>query len=127
MHQFKKKRTFKRRLYSKLVLIVLLTIFIFIVRGTWDIYKKSQESKRKLNLAETEFIELEEKKSSIEHRIDRLSTETGIEEEIRSKFDVVRDGEEVIVIVDAKEATATEPETTKGIKGFFTTFFSWFQ
>ena len=127
MHQFKKKRTFKRRLYSKLVLIVLLTIFIFIVRGTWDIYKKSKESKRKLNLAETEFVELEEKKASIEHRIDRLSTETGIEEEIRSKFDVVRDGEEVIVIVDAKEATATEPEAPKGIKGFFTTFFSWFQ
>ena len=39
----------------------------------------------------------------LEEEIERLSTERGVEEEIRSKFDVARAGEQVLVIVDAKE------------------------
>jgi cell division protein FtsB len=127
MQDFKKKRTFKRRLYSKLVLIVLLVIFIFVVRGGWDIYKKAKSSEEKLRVAEETQMELEAKKASIEAQIARLETETGIEEEIRSKFDVVRDGEQVIVIVDAETEATSTPPSPGGVRGFFTTLFSWFQ
>jgi len=127
MEDFKKKRTFKRRLYSKLVLIVLLIIFIFVLRGAWDIYKKATSSQEKLRVAQETHVTLETKKASIEEQIARLETETGIEEEIRSKFDVVRDGEHIIVIVDAEQDATTTVETRGGVRGFFTTLFSWFQ
>jgi cell division protein FtsB len=127
MKEFKKKQQFKRRLYSPLMLIVLGIILLLIMHATWGIYQKARLSERKLNLAEREQATLEAKKESIEYKIDRLNTETGIEEEIRSKFDVVRDGEQIVVIVNPKDtATTTEAKPT-GVRGFFTTLFSRFQ
>lgn len=109
------------------MLIVLGVIFLLIVHATWGIYQKVRLSERKLNLAEQEYAILEEKRKSIEYKIERLNTETGIENEIRSKFDVVRDGEKIIVIVDPKETVAPPEEKPQGIRGFFTTLFSRFQ
>jgi len=127
MHDFKKKQQFKRRLYSNLILIVLLIILLLVIHATWGIYQKSRLSAHKLGLAEREQATLDSKKETIEYKINRLKTETGIEEEIRSKFDVVRDGEQIVVIVNPKETATTTEEKPKGIRGFFTTLFSRFQ
>lgn len=127
MQDFRKKRAFKRRLYSKLVLIVLLLIFIFVLRGTWDIYQKSQVSKEKLERTQAEFEQVEAKRVNLEADIARLETETGIEAEIRSKFDVAREGEHVIVLVEGDEVVPSVEPKPEGLRGFFTTLFSWFQ
>lgn len=123
----RKKRAFKRRLYSKLVLIVLLLIFIFVLRGAWDIFQKSQVSKEKLERTQAEFEQVEAKRVNLEADLERLKTETGIEAEIRSKFDVAREGERVIVLIEGDEATTTAEQKPEGLRGFFTTIFSWFQ
>lgn len=127
MKEFKKKQAFKRRLYSPLVIGILGIIFLTVVHATWGIAQKARLSHEKLELAQQEIATLEAKKESIEYKIARLGTETGIEEEIRSKFDVVKDGERIVVIVDPAEATSTTDNAPGGIRGFFTTLFSWFQ
>jgi len=48
--------------------------------------------------------------------IDKLQTPSGIEEEIKSKFNVAKEGERVAVIVDRPEDVAT---TTSEIKPWY--------
>lgn len=127
MQHFRKKQQFKRRLYSKLVLILLFVALLFVAHGTWGIFQKARQSKQLLERAQAEKAELAEKQAAIEYRIDRMKTQTGIEEEIRSKFDVAREGEQLIVIVENEEEVEIEEEESKGISGFFTTLFSWMQ
>lgn len=127
MQEFRKKRVLRRRLYSPVVLVLLVLMLIFLTRGVWGMYQKASLSEEKRLLAETEYQELEAKRRSIEADIEQFHTETGIERQVRSKFDVVREGEQVIVLVDPETPpVVAEPKPT-GIKGFFTTVFSWFQ
>ncbi|MEY2640784.1 MAG: hypothetical protein RL150_177 [Candidatus Parcubacteria bacterium] len=127
MQEFRKKRVFRRRLYSLPVLIILAGILILLLRGVWGMYQKASFSADKRMLAESEHKVLEEKRASIEAEIASFNTETGIEREVRSKFDVAREGEQVIVLVDPAEPVPSPEEKPTGIKGFFTTVFSWFQ
>ncbi len=43
---------------------------------------------------------MEQRKNELEANLDRLQTEAGVEEELRNKFQVKREGEDYIVIID---------------------------
>lgn len=127
MQDFKKKREFQKKLFSKPILFILIIILVFITHGTWGIWQKSRQSKNTLEIAQVELDKLNEREKIIKKKIEKLDTETGLEEEIRSKFDVAREGEQIIVIVDSKELPPMIVDKPKGIKGIFTTIGSWFQ
>ena len=57
--------------------------------------------------------------------IERLKTKDGIEEEIRNKFNVVKPGEHLVVIVD--DASTSKNETTKQNTGWWGSFLGWFK
>ncbi len=127
VREFSQKRKMNRYMYSFPVLFILFIILFFTVKGSVDVYKKYSFSKAKLDNSSKELAVLEEKKQKIVKKIDNLDTETGIEKEIRSKFNVAKDGEKVIVIVDdgVKEEVVEEE---KGFMGnFLTTIGGWFQ
>lgn len=128
MRDFKKKQVFRKRLFSKPMLLLLGVMLFIVGNGTWDIYKKSVRSEHNLQMVKEEYSLLEEKQEEISKRIELLETETGIEREIRSKFNVAKDGEQVIVIVDPESQEIFEVVEEEGVfSGFFTTMFSWFQ
>lgn len=127
MREFSQKRRMMKKIYSIPVLIFLLIILFFVLKGTWGIFKKSSFSEKQRIAVEAELIALQERKNSIEKKIQRLNTETGIEEEIRSKFDVAKEGERLIVIVDEEEKVLTDEKEGGAIDKFFTTIGSWFQ
>ena len=114
----------KRRLFSKWMLALLIVVLFFAGKGTWDVYQKARQSQQLLELAQQERAELEAKQAEIEYRLNRVATETGIEEEIRGKFDVAREGEKLIVIVESDAPEPIVEEEKGGIVGFFTTLFS---
>jgi len=60
----------------------------------------------------------------LREEIERLSTERGIEQEVRSKFEVGKDGEEMIIIVDNPEDEGFSNKEIK--KTFWQKVFSWF-
>ncbi len=114
-------------MYSPLSLIILALVLFFVVKGSFGVYQKYSFSKNELNKSESELEVLKQKKENIDNKIKDLDTETGLEKEIRSKFDVAKEGEKVIVIVDdEKEEVVVEEE-----KGFFGSFLNtiqgWFQ
>jgi len=67
-------------------------------------------------VAEEELNELLDRKAGLEGKVEYLREERGIESEIRKHFDVAKEGEQVVVLLDDerndKRNDKTEPATT---------------
>lgn len=125
MKEFQHDNKHKKRGYSKWVLFLLFVLIIVAGRGLVSIYAKQMTSSEEMRLVEAKKAELEERHRSLTDKVSELNTTEGIEKEIRSKFDVVRPGEGVILVVD-KEIPApaeAEPSVIKklwnGVVGVF--------
>ncbi len=88
-------------MYSKPMLIALAVVIVFIARGVFGVSQKYKESKQNLEKVALEQASLDKRQQSLQSENYRLETDRGIEEEIRSKFQVVKPGEQVAIIVDA--------------------------
>lgn len=103
MEYLKRKQVARKRLYGKTVRIILIIVLIFLIKPTWNIYKKSRESEDNLRRAEQEMKLLEERKNELSKNLESIKSEEGRDEEIRSKLGVAKEGETVVVIVEDKE------------------------
>jgi uncharacterized ion transporter superfamily protein YfcC len=89
-------------------LVILAIAVIFVARSTWIVYQKKQESEELKNISLKYKSGLEERDRELQSQIDRLGTEAGKESEIRSKFSMAKDKENIVVIVnDDSNATKT--------------------
>jgi cell division protein FtsB len=113
MLDFYEKRKIRTILYSKPVLILLAAVIAMLSYSVWGVYIKERETLAKKNQRAAVLEELVEREQILEEEINRLNTARGIDEELRSKFEVAKDGEKVIVIVDGKEQDETERTTEK--------------
>lgn len=100
MREFQEKHQFRKRLYSKTMLIILFIFIILIARGVLNVYAKEKASRAELDRIQKEQLTVQDRYNSVAQNSERLKTEEGIEAEIRGKFDVAKTGEGVIVIVD---------------------------
>lgn len=91
---------------SPFTLAVFVIVLIFLARSVWGIKDKAKDSNHRLSVAEAELSRLEAHKEDLADRIDYLSTEQGIEAELRTKYRAVRNGESVAVILDDKETAS---------------------
>lgn len=114
-----RKSSFWKRIQSSPVLLVAaLVLFIFLGRATWNIYSKAEASADKFARAQTELANLRKRESDLSRKVSYISTQQGIEAEIRTKFHAVKEGESVAVIVDEKDrnrqnqATVLTPAST---------------
>lgn len=116
MQEFQERKKFKRIIFSKLALFILLAVFVFISTFTVKVFLKSRKAgERKEEILE-KLNQIEKQKSSLEENIKRLQSEAGVEEEIRKNLGMAKPGEEVLVIMDKKEDNGKiEP---RGITGF---------
>ncbi len=99
------------------ILAVLLIIF------TWNVFSffgKMIETGRNKKIAENKVAELENSKAVLSSDIATISTEKGVEETIREKFGLGKEGEGVVVIVEDKKAQNLEIEANSS------SFFSFF-
>jgi cell division protein FtsB len=103
MIEFEYKKKIKKRLYSKTVLLILFIIIIFLAQSTWSVYKKSSLSRQNMEKAKGDLMRLQNRHSTLSVEIEKLQTEQGIEEEIRNKYRLVKEGESVAVIIDGED------------------------
>lgn len=108
MLQFQKKKKIKNMIYSKLALIFILFILFLFVKATVVFYQKEAESRNRKGRAENKLLELQKRKENIENKIKRLDSYVGVEEELRQRFDLVKEGEQTILIRDDNGITDTE-------------------
>lgn len=114
--KYRNQSPWKRIISSPVSSIVLLIVIIFLIKGTINIIKKYETSLDRLVQAQATLDNLESRKNDLEEKVAYLSTDRGIESEIRSKFRVALEGESVAVIVDESSAPTTSPiKATKQI------------
>ena len=96
----------KRLRSSPVILIVAVFVFALLFKAVWGIYGKSGASAAKLSQAQTELARLKVQEEDLSERVNYLSTEGGIEAELRTKYRAVKEGESVAVIVDRPETAS---------------------
>ena len=90
---------------SPFVLVVAIILFIILARAAWNIHIKAGAGVAKLDQAETELAKLQARQSDLSNQVSYLSSENGVEAELRSKYRGVKEGESVAVIVDDQSNT----------------------
>ncbi len=117
MSNFQEKNKFKRFIRSKPVLVLLA---ILVIVFTWNIINlagKLQETYKNKKIEQEKISDLEKRKEKLTSDIEKLNTDKGKEEVIRENFGMVKEGENVIVIIDDKNKTENQPSNEN--KGFF--------
>lgn len=92
----------QRIAYSWWTLLILLTVVVVSARGTWHMYHKSKLARERVQEVSAELAAVKARKGDIQHDLQYVKTTAGIESELRHKFDVAREGEHLLVIVDAE-------------------------
>ena len=110
MLDFERKRKLRNIMYNKITLWVLGVVVIFALHSTWLVYQKKRESERMKNISLAHVRELEARDADLKSKIERLLTPTGVEEEIRSKFSVAKENENMVVVVEDQKVVATTTE-----------------
>ena len=113
MLDFYQKRKLKNVLQSHITLVILLLLLIPLLLSVHERYQMEREMAAKRAEIEVELNELRARKASLEETVLYLQDERGIESEIRRHFDVAKEGEQVVIIIDEEEipalATTSEP------------------
>jgi cell division protein FtsB len=112
MMDIQQKRKFRNVIYSKVTLAFLFLLVLLALHSTWRVYLKKRESIAMKVASAERLYELETRDAELEGKIRKLATVSGVEEEIRSKFSVAKDNENMVIIVREEPATTTvdEPE-----------------
>jgi cell division protein FtsB len=124
MLDFQQKKQFNKVVYSKITFVILLILIFFLARSTYDIYKKYRMSADDYAAVKKDYDGLTVRKEMLTSEINKLNTDSGMEEEIRSKFDVAKPGETVVVVIDSTSSTSTDQNNSKG--GFWSNLFGIF-
>lgn len=124
MNDFKKKNRFRKKLYSKPVLILLCIFLLFLAKGVWDVRAKAKIGEEKMIQSKTELDELNIKKQDSERQLERVRSPLGREEELRQKYNVAKPDETIVVIVEPDEPDESiENEPKSG--GFWSKLLFW--
>ncbi|MFA6341007.1 MAG: septum formation initiator family protein [Candidatus Paceibacterota bacterium] len=114
MLDFQQKRKLRQVIYSRAMLVLLLVLVVFLVHSTYGVYEKEKLSKEEYLSAKKTYDNLVAQESNLRVKIDKLGTESGLEEEIRSKFSVGKPGETVVVVVNNTSSTSQETGPSAG-------------
>lgn len=103
----KKKYNFWHSPVMLIILFVILVLFIYNIIG---LIEKERETSKKKDVILSNIETLREREMSLSKDISKLKTEEGIEETIRDKYQVVKEGEKMVVIVDESKINTIEME-----------------
>jgi cell division protein FtsB len=120
MRELEQRQKMRRKLYSLPALAILFIVAVAMVRGAYAMLVKERESAKGAENLAAEVAALSERETLLLRELEKLETPAGIEEEIKSKFNVAKEGELVAVIVDRPEDEATTtPEKKSWFKRFW--------
>ena len=125
MKSFQKNRGLNNILQSKPALVLFGLLIIFFAWNMLGFLSRMNTTRENRILAENKVSELNKQKEKLTHDIAKLNTENGVEETIREKFGLAKDGEEMIVVVDQKLPLQADNSSFSG--GFFSFFKNWFK
>jgi len=111
MATFGKKKRIHEYLYSKPGIFVVLVFALFMATAVYERYSVERTMAARALDAQMEKQALVERKNALHERVEYLSGDRGIEEEIRKHFDVAKEGEQVIILVGEEDTPVVEAPT----------------
>ncbi len=84
----------------RLFTVALLLVALALLEGVWGMYQKERETYAGRAQAERELADIQAREASLRSDIVRLRSDEGIEASLRQQFDMAKEGEGVIVLVD---------------------------
>jgi len=123
MRNFQQKRGWRNILESWPILIFLGILVLFFAWGVIGFMGKMATTRENRKIAENKVAELREEKEKLSSDINKLNTDSGIEENIREKFGLAKEGEELIVIVEDKNVLENQKASSSGFFAFFKNLF----
>ncbi|MBP6858219.1 MAG: hypothetical protein KBC33_00090 [Candidatus Pacebacteria bacterium] len=96
----------KRLVASPVAMIVAAVLLAVLAKAGWNLNEKARVSSSRLEQAQAELAKLRDREAKLSDTVGYLSTERGLENEIRSKYHAIREGESVAVIVDDSKTAA---------------------
>ncbi len=97
----------KKVLSSPISVLLFLILAVFLFKAMLNMSDKVDKIDQRLNNARLEQQKLVQRETDLKEKVDFLSTDVGIETEMRSKYKAVYEGEQVAVIVDESKSTTT--------------------
>ncbi len=97
----------RRIISSPITSVVSVVALVVLVHAGWNIHAKARAGAERLHTLQMESARLEDRRDQLSQAVSYLSTERGVETEMRTKFHAVRPGESVAVIVDGPSDTAS--------------------
>ena len=123
LRSFQQKRGWKNIIYSRPVLVLLAILVLAFAWAVFRFMDKMQITRENRIIAESKVAQLEKEKEKLSSDISKLETEAGVEESIRDKFGLAKEGEGLIVIVEEKNTTEIPKKESGGFFGFFRNWF----
>ncbi|KKS85113.1 MAG: hypothetical protein UV60_C0011G0013 [Parcubacteria group bacterium GW2011_GWA2_43_11] len=81
----------------------------FMSYAAYNAYERERETSMLRQELAKELVALERRSGELEKNIQNLEDPRGIETELRSRYDVGWEGEEVIILVEEESSTQTPP------------------
>lgn len=103
---FRERFRLRKIIYAKPTIIIMAIFAVLIFHSAWRMHEKSLDAISKRDKALEELHALETRKAELESDVARLSSDRGIEEEIRDRFMVAKEGEKVMIVVAPKSEDA---------------------
>lgn len=123
-HSYKQEKK-QALIVSGLALFLLLLLSGVFAKATFGVFLKERTARAQRERVEDKIAVLEERKIALKKDLRKLETERGVEEEIREKFRVIKDGEQLVILVDEdNEASAVKALPQR--KSWFSRLFDWF-
>ena len=112
----KGKRNNYKFWHSPIALVILFFVLVLFGYKIIDLVKKNKETADKKELALEEIDRLQKREQSLNKDISKLNTEEGKEEIIREKFQVAKQGEKMVTIVndDSKNSSGEDTKVSHG-------------
>ena len=120
MSEFNRKKN-SNFWYSPLVLMVLFCVLVLFAYNIVGLTEKERETSKKKELILSQIDTLRTRQASLSNDINKLKTDEGIEETIRDKYQVVKEGEKMVTIVDQNKST--DSQTVEEVKDH--SFWGW--
>jgi cell division protein FtsB len=113
------KKTNYKFWHSPIALVFLFVALVFFGYKIIDLIKKDMETTHNKDLVLDQITSLRERETSLNTDISKLGTAEGKEEIIRDKYQVAKQGEEMVTIVDNNSGDNSQSQTGTVSHGFW--------
>jgi cell division protein FtsB len=115
MFDFHEKRKIRSVLYSRITIFMMFAVAMFLSISVYNRYKVAAEMGEKLESKQAELEALQARAGTLREKVEYLEDERGIEEELRNRFDVVKEGEQTVILIDSRETEEREKKAVPGV------------